>query len=105
MEINSKRKNRERADIQSTIENERNLHSVERFFSEDQTARLETMLPAKIKRDLTELTSCIDTKGTGATRAANRLITEALADLFNKYQNGGGAFKLIDEPALRGSYK
>lgn len=105
MEFNSNRKNRDRTEIQSTLDNERNLHSVERFFSEDQTARLETMIPAKIKRDLTELTGCIDTKGTGATRAANRLITEALADLFNKYQKGEGSFKLIDEPTLKGSYK
>lgn len=105
MQINSNRKNRSREDLQKVMTEEANNHgTIEQFFAEDQMARLETKIPNKIKRDLSELTSCIDTKGTGSTRAANRIIVEALADVFAKYKAGNGEFNLNDEPSFRGEY-
>ena len=104
MEINSRRGNRERADLKKVIADELTISgSVERFFAEDKSTRLETTIPGKMKRDLKELTSCIDTPK-DVPRSANRLIAEALQDLFIKYGNGEGEFKLNDEPVFRGSY-
>jgi len=106
VEINSKRGNRDRDSLKKVMSDELAVSgSIERYFAEDVMARLETKIPGKVKRDLNELTSCIDTKGTGSTRAANRLIVEALQDLFIKYGIGEGEFKLNDEPVFRGSYK
>ena len=105
MEINSKRKNRDRADIIKTLSDEAAINdSIEKYFSEDKIDRLNTMLPGKIKRDLIELNACIDTKGSGARNSSNRLLTEALVDLFKKYNKGNGEFKLNQEPFFRGDY-
>lgn len=105
MEVNTNRKNRNREDIKKTLSDEAAINdSIEKFFSEDQIDRLSTMLPSKIKRDMIELNACIDTKGTGARNSSNRLLTEALVDLFKKYKAGDGEFKLNQEPHYRGDY-
>lgn len=105
MEINSSRKNRNRQQIKDTLETEKIIsEGVERWFDSSSSARLETMIPNHIKRDLKELTGCIDTKGTKSQRASNRLIVEALVDLFRKYKQGEGEFSLTDEPVYKGDY-
>ena len=46
MEINSRRGNRERADLKKVIADELTISgSVERFFAEDKSTRLETTIP------------------------------------------------------------
>lgn len=106
MEINSNRRNRGRQEVLDVLDEEKaTQNSIEKWFAEHKTARLETMIPDVTKRDLNELLSCINTKGTGARKNANRLLVEAIADLFVKYQSGKGEFELTDKPHFRGEYK
>ncbi len=95
----------ERKDTKSIISDEKQIASnVEQWFDGDILARLDSTIPNVIKRDLKELTGCIDTEGTKSVRSANRVIVEALVDVFKKYKEGNGGFKLLDEPAFKGKY-
>jgi len=78
--------------------------SIERFFHGQSMARLETQLPRVMKQDLNYLKDTIDPAGTGVKRTANRLIAEALVDLFKKYGAGNGDIKLNEKPDFKGKY-
>jgi len=106
VEINTKRSNRSRKEVETVLDEATAItSSVEKWFDENQSSRLETQIPAPLKRDLNELKDCISFKNTGAKKTANRLIAEALVDLFKKYKNGDGEFELVDQPSFRGNYK
>jgi hypothetical protein len=78
-------------------------HVVEEFF-EDKMARLDTTIPLTIKRDLNELLECVDTKSVNSRNTANRLIVEALTDLFRKYQDDKGLYSMVDDLHFKGRY-
>lgn len=106
MDINGDSKNRNRTDITELLADEAAMSkSIERFFEKGSTgARLETTIPKTMKRDLKELTSCIITEKNGL-KTSNRIIAEALNDVFAKYAKGEGGFQLSEKPLYRGEYK
>lgn len=105
MKINSKRPNRNRDDVTEVIESEKKKsNSIERWFEENKMARLETQIPHIMKQDLSQLKIIMDTTDTGSKRTSNRLLVEALVDLFKKYEAGEGEFKLTEETDFKGNY-
>ena len=105
MDINSKRSNRNREAVTDLLESEKKKsNSIERWFEENKMARLETQIPHVLKQDLNQLKIIMDTTDTGSKRTSNRLLTEALVDLFKKYQTGNGEFKLTEETDFKGEY-
>lgn len=105
MEINSKRSNRNREDVTELLDSEKNkANGIERWFEENKMARLETQIPHVMKQDLSQLKIIMDTTDTGSKRTSNRLLAEALVDLFKKYQAGNGEFKLTEETDFKGEY-
>lgn len=106
MQINSKRSNRNREDVTELLDSEKNkANGIERWFEENKMARLETQIPHVMKQDLSQLKIIMDTADTGSKRTSNRLLAEALVDLFKKYQAGIGEFKLTEETDFKGGYQ
>ena len=79
------------------------VHPVEEYF-EDKMSRLDTTIPLTIKRDLNELLQCVNTSSVNSRNTANRLIVEALVDLFKKYQGGHGSYDQVDDLHFKGRY-
>lgn len=105
MEINSKRSNRSRDDVTELLDSEKKKsNGIERWFEENKMARLETQIPHVMKQDLSQLKIIMDTTDTGSKRTSNRLLAEALVDLFKKYEAGNGEFKLTEEVDFKGEY-
>lgn len=79
-------------------------HPIEELF-EDKMARLDTTIPLTIKRDLNELLQCVNTNSVNSRNTSNRLIVEALRDLFIKYQKELGDYQLVDDLHFKGRYE
>ena len=79
-------------------------HPIEELF-EDKMARLDTTIPLTIKRDLNELLQCVNTNSVNSRNTSNRLIVEALRDLFIKYQKEAGDYQLVDDLHFKGRYE
>lgn len=79
-------------------------HPIEELF-EDKMARLDTTIPLTIKRDLNELLQCVNTNSVNSRNTSNRLIVEALRDLFIKYQKEEGDYQLVDDLHFKGRYE
>ena len=95
MEINSKRSNRNREDVTELLDSEKNkANGIERWFEENKMARLETQIPHVMKQDLSQLKIIMDTTDTGSKRTSNRLLAEALVDLFKNWSNLVGMYPL-----------
>lgn len=107
MEIGRNR-NRETSDITNTTaaldEEKKILNTIEKWFHNTVMERLETLIPRVMKQDLNYLKGIIDTAGTGVKRVSNRLLAEALRDLFKKYAAGEGEHKLSEKPDYKGEY-